>query len=170
MAKKASKKKTVRKATEAAVTSRVVRGKATTAVLAAAAAPSRARSEEDWLAQERAELGPIQPQEDLINSIVGRQMYISDASADEWRFKKTGLRLRVLRFYFHEPAIVFDKPSTTEEMKAKAEFFDGTPITYVAVAPNESITPDELRERLVKALAKKKMAAAKAAKAAPVGA
>lgn len=131
----------------------------------------KATSEQDWQDQENAEAGPIERSTDYINDAVGRTMYITNASLAGWRTQHSRGPLFVTRFYMHAPQVIIDKPVTHAELDDKAAFFKNTDIAYVALAPDESITPTQLRQRIHQALAEAaKRILQPVAKAAPAAA
>ena len=138
-----------------------VKSKLTASVEPKTKLQSKAKSEDDWLAQEDAELQPMRPGPDTINEALGLNMYISSYGADTWKDKR-GALFHVSRFYpGMAPAlpVAFDMPQTAEEQAAKTGFFTALPIVYLAVAPNESLLPKDLRARLVQLMVDKRKAA-----------
>ena len=121
--------------------------------------PKKAKSEADWIAQEKAEGQAPRPNTgDLINDVVGRSMYMAQASYPTWISPTLKRRLTVTRFYFHPPALIIDKPGTVDEMHDKARFFTGTDIAYVGITPGSAIEPEELAAMIDKAIQRKKVA------------
>lgn len=117
----------------------------------------KATSEQDWLAQERAEKAAPRPSTgDLINDTVGRNVYMAQASFPTWISPSLKRRLTVTRLYFHTPAIIIDKPGTMDELADKTKFFDETDIAYVGIKPGSAIEPEELAKMVDKALQGKK--------------
>ena len=114
----------------------------------------RATSENDWILQELAEGNPIPITGDIINDAVGRQVYEARASYTEWISASSKQRFNVLRYYWHEPKLVIDKPLNEREQAEREKFFSHSDITYVAIAPGESMTPEELRGRIRESLIK----------------
>lgn len=113
-------------------------------------ARTKARTEEDWLREERAQRPLIKRQPDAINEVVGRDSYQTNAGRDDWELKATKARFTVSRFYWHDSPfpIAYDLPKTEEEMEAKAAVFAEMKVVYLAVAPGESISPVDLAARL----------------------
>lgn len=108
----------------------------------------RATSENDWILQELAEGNPLPITGDIINDAVGRQIYEARASYSEWISPSSKKRFNVLRYYWHEPKLVIDKPFNEREQADREKFFSLSDITYVAIEPGESLTPEELRGRI----------------------
>lgn len=108
----------------------------------------RATSENDWILQELAEGKPIPATGDSINDAVGRGVYQARASYAEWISPTTKRRFNVLRYYWGDPKLVIDKPANEKEQAEREKFFGHSDITYVAVAPGESLAPEELRSRI----------------------
>ena len=147
MSTKASKRP-ARESSRAA--SRIVPGKKIGSVEAKTQTQEKARTEEDWLKQERAERPLKNKTADVFDQVIGRESYRISANNDDWKDLVTGKLFSVSRLYWHESpfAIALDLPGTDEEMKAKEAFFAKTKFIYLAVAPGESISPENLGKRL----------------------
>ncbi len=113
---------------------------------------AKAKSEGDWIAQELAEDQPVPRTGDNINDAIGRQIYMARATYPGWISPKTKKRLAVTRFYFHDPKVIVDMPHSEAELEDKADFFKTGDVAYVALAPRESLTPEQLRARIYQAI------------------
>ena len=138
------------------VASRIIRAKKKDSVEPESKVRKPASSVDDWEREEAAELPPMKKGPDIVNEALGRDVYLSPYTASGWK-TKAGRTIRVSRFYPHTPCIVFDKPATAKECEDRAEFFAGLGLVYLGLKPDEALTPDELRDRLVKQLNGKSM-------------
>ena len=146
-----------------------VKSKLTVSVQPATKSEKKATSEADWLAQEDAELQPMRPGPDTINDALGLSMYVGNYGADTWKDPR-GVLFHVTRFYpgmAPALAVAFDMPfaaNAQDVPRARAEramkeaFFAKLPVIYLAVDPNESLLPADLRKRLVELMVEKRKA------------
>ena len=107
-----------------------------------------AQSVEDWDKQEAAEVVPIPPAPDMISAAIGRKMCVAPYRRSTFR-TAAGQPFGISRFYPGVPGVCFDKPDTEAEHDAKtAHFATVSDLVYLAVKPDEALTPEQLRARL----------------------
>lgn len=90
------------------------------------------------------------PTEDWLNEAVGMHKYILNASMGGWVRAKTGLTFAVTRFYWHKKVAV-DFPRVMGEVtvvEEKRQVLRRLGIAYVAIMPNESLTIEQVQERI----------------------
>jgi len=105
----------------------------------------RAKTTADWDAQEAAEAPIKKASVDVINQLVGREIYKAACSEPGWKSK--GMKIFVSRFYPHANQIV-DFPRTGTEEKLKKDFFKKVRIAYACVSVGEQTDMETLAKRI----------------------